>query len=125
MAATVSRLTGSIMPCSQIIARISRAGVTSNAQLYTRMPSGAVWRPNPCVTSSAGRQHGDAIRSDFVGGIAIRGNADGGRPADAPARNGLEQGVGIPAVDKHDFARQPRLVEHSQATIDLAEPTQR
>ena len=50
-----STVTGWMTPRSQMIARISRAGVTSNAGLYTSMSLGAVWRPKPCVISAACR----------------------------------------------------------------------
>jgi len=40
-------------PLSVIIAEISRAGVTSNAGLYTFIPFGAACAPRNVVTSSA------------------------------------------------------------------------
>ncbi len=51
----VSRLTGWINPFSVMMPVINRAGVTSNAGLYTATPSGAVCRPKPCVTSRGSR----------------------------------------------------------------------
>ena len=47
--------TGWINPFSVMIPAINGCGVTSNAGLYTLMPSGAVCRPKPCVISRESR----------------------------------------------------------------------
>jgi hypothetical protein len=44
-----------MIPRSVMMAEMSRAGVTSNAGLYTCTPAGAVRRPKPSVISSAAR----------------------------------------------------------------------
>ena len=54
-----------------------------------------------------------------------RGDADGRRAADAQRFDGFPHRLHVAAFDFDELDRQPRLVDHSQAAVDAADPMER